>query len=454
MFFRPWGRTAVWSVILLFCSLGSGLSSAQDLAPLFETPTASELAAVKTQWDGRLINPTNPTADRTATLDGMRMDRISFDFDGLHQYGLLRYPRDFTPGRKYPVLVLLHGGFSGFWYDLPLHFDVDYPSGCIADSFFVVCPTYRGESLSGGELWGNVASEGEPSFWDRDCDDSMAMLTAVLEWESGLDPQRIVVHGGSRGGNVAYHMAIRDTRVKRVVVLFGPSQFRQDDIQNECQIQVDGGAEAESPLAQKVLSEIIEPWNTGQMSLTEARQLLTAWSACDFLPPETPLQVHHGLLDETVPPAHSYLVADHMEVLGAPDSAFSLYTYTSGSHNAATLHGHEELVEELFCNWSGSVSAAPPSRWGVEIEAWPNPFYGQLNIRVTDGNDDLKNARQYAGEIFDLRGRRVGVFSTLSGQTATWLPRDSEDRPLPSGQYRLRLKSQPENVFRRVILLR
>jgi pimeloyl-ACP methyl ester carboxylesterase len=441
------------SSMFLLLFLWPTLATSQDLAPLFAPATSQEMVLVENDWARRSTEPSNAAIDRTVMMEGFRMQRISFHLDNLHQYGVLRYPKDFTPGQKFPVLMLLHGGFSGFWFNFPLNFDADYTSGCLADSFFVVCPTYRGEDLAGGDL-GNVSSEGEPSVWDRDCDDSMAMLTAVLSLVPELDPDRVTAHGGSRGGNVAYHMAVRDPRVKRTVVLFGPSQFRQADIQSECQDHIDGIAQAQSSLAIKVISEIIEPWNAGQLTLFEARHLLTAWSICDFLPPEIQLQVHHGLADEIVLPVHSFLVAEQMEEVGGDNANFALHTYPDGNHNPSSLVGHDILVEDFLCSYEEPFSANPPMQTGLILKVWPNPFYGHLNVLVQASSDADKTSASYWGEVIDLRGHRVGLFEVIVGREISWPAHDLQGRPLPSGQYRLQVVGHPDFASRQIVLLR
>ncbi len=426
---------------------------AQNLEDLFAPATGQDFSNVHSDWSHRPDQPTSAAIDRTATLDGFRMDRISFDFDGLHQYGLLRYPRHYTPGDKFPVLMYLHGGFNGLWYQDPLHFDDDFPSTCVADSFFVVCPTYRGEALSGGEL-GNVFSEGPTSVWNRDTDDSMAMLTAVLDLVDGPDPLQVMALGQSRGGTVAYQMLVRDPRVSRTVVLFGPSQFRMPSIQSELQAHLDGTAEVSGPLAGKVLEEIIEPWVAGEIDLAEARHWLTIWSICDFLPEDIILQTHHGLADESVLPEQSYMVSEHMSQFDGGVEGFTLHTYDNGQHNPSTLHGYEELVEELLCSFQEPISSVPDFRDTGLLQAWPNPFTGQLRVRADDPAKNLSPVKQLYAEVFNLRGHRVSQFVLEPGVSITWQAKDSSGRPLPAGQYSLRILNNPQFPVQRILLLR
>ncbi|MCP4293635.1 MAG: hypothetical protein GY780_17550 [bacterium] len=451
---------AIFSFLLIiYLQLFSGSAPTQAFAAplgnaldlLFAPPTSAEIEAVRNDWATRPTAVTNTAIDRSANLDGFRMDRVSFHFEGLKQYGMVRYPRNFSPDEKYPVLMLLHGGFDGLWYDFPLHFDDNFPTACLADDFFIVSPTYRGEAFSGGEL-GNVFSEGEPSCWNRDCDDSMAMLTATLGLISEADGTRVAAQGHSRGGNVAYQMAVRDPRISRTAVLFGPSQFREPGIRAEIDAEVDGSGEAQTGPARKLFQVIVQPLLAGQMELAEARHLLTIWSVCDFLEADLHISSHHGLADDAVPPVHSTIVEAHMQSVGAED--FELHTYENGVHNPDSLNGYEELLESLFCGMTNSLSPVPLPGARGQLQTWPNPFHGRLELGLQLSDKSKSPDGEFIAGVYDLRGRLVASIKLLPGQKTTWQAVDNLGQSLPSGTYFLRISGQPNLASARILLLR
>lgn len=432
-------------ILLLGCFADTHRASGQDLQPLFDQPTAEELADVKLDWSGRNTTPSDYSVRRSLDIEGFTLSRVSYVLNDLQLYGVVRFPRHYNDTGSFPVLVLLHGGFSGFWYDYPLHFDVDFPSGCIADSFLVVCPTYRGEGLAGGDL-GSATSAGPTSFWDYDCDDSMAMLTAVLDNTPAADASRVVVYGQSRGGGVAYHMAARDPRVRKTVALFSPSDFRELSVQVDVQNHVDGVQDVLSPLPEKVMEEIVTPYLAGQTTLAEARHHLTAWSVINFLSAELSIQVHHGQADDLVPILHSEIVDETMRQQGAQSPRFQYHSYVEGIHLPTSLDGFELLVEVFLCSLPDDVSAVPARPLPTWLRAYPNPFTSQVVLEIADAADSEGSKADGSNpvlDIFDIRGRRV---RTLSGQgwgTVRWDGSDGEGRHLPAGNYFVTLRGNP-----------
>ena len=72
-------------------------------------------------------------------------------------------------------------------------------------------------------------SEGLPSPWDWDVDDTMSLLSVAFEHVPELDEERVAILESSRGGAVgavgALLAAVRDRRIDAVVEFFGPTDF-------------------------------------------------------------------------------------------------------------------------------------------------------------------------------------------------------------------------------------
>ena len=60
-------------------------------------------------------------------------------------------------------------------------------------------------------------SEGLPSPWDWDVDDTMSLLSVAFEHVPELDEERVAILGSSRVGAVALLAAVRDRRIDAVV---------------------------------------------------------------------------------------------------------------------------------------------------------------------------------------------------------------------------------------------
>jgi dipeptidyl aminopeptidase/acylaminoacyl peptidase len=89
--------------------------------------------------------------------------------DGTLIEGVLHKPRDFDPTRKYPLLVVIHGGPTGtslheFWRQ-----DYAYPiQSFLSMSALVLEPNYRGSAGFGAKFRAlNVRNLGVGDMWDR-----------------------------------------------------------------------------------------------------------------------------------------------------------------------------------------------------------------------------------------------------------------------------------------------
>ncbi|MEA2784979.1 MAG: hypothetical protein QOF71_1083 [Candidatus Eremiobacteraeota bacterium] len=148
---------------------------------LFYTPSAGTAA--------RRLTHVN---DAVASLKLGRSEEITWNGpDGWKQNGILTYPPDFTPGKKYPLALVIHGGptaastfgFSGLAQSMA------------ARGIIVFQPNYRG-SDNGGNAYQRAIYMDAGDGPGRDV---MAGVTAVLR-SGNVDEARIGVSGWSYGG--------------------------------------------------------------------------------------------------------------------------------------------------------------------------------------------------------------------------------------------------------------
>ncbi len=152
---------------------------------------------------------------------------IHWSDDGLDVQGWLVSPRDFNPTRRYPMVVVVHGGPAGMaaagWpsagnFFLPL----------AADGYFVFEPNPRG-SYGHGEAFtrANVKDFGYGDFRDV-----MTGIDQVLK-EAPIDGQRIGITGWSYGGYMTMWAVTQTQRFKAAVAGAGIANFQSYYGQNE-----------------------------------------------------------------------------------------------------------------------------------------------------------------------------------------------------------------------------
>jgi dipeptidyl aminopeptidase/acylaminoacyl peptidase len=142
--------------------------------------------------------------------------------------GWLLMPREYDPGKKYPLVVSVHGGPS--WACTS-----KWQAGNMGDmtaasllGWFVLCPNPRG-SYGQGEAFaqGNVKD-----FGGGDYGDIMAGVDAMIK-QFPIDPKRIGIRGHSYGGYMTMWAETQTTRFAAAVAGAGLSDWQSYYGQND-----------------------------------------------------------------------------------------------------------------------------------------------------------------------------------------------------------------------------
>lgn len=286
-------------------------SEGVDLEALFAPPTRAERDAVRQEWAERTTGGAyTPGALEVAydevQADGSRLVILSHTTGGadFRHYGAVRFPAPEAPEGGWPVLVLNHGGDAGLSLEDELG---RLPAfGRLPEEAVIVAPTFRAETMRDTPL-GNLASEGSPSPWDRDVDDALALLNAVLEaFPDETDEGRLGTLGFSRGAAVSLLMAQRDERLAVVSAYFGPTDFFARSIQGLAYLLLHGTPDEQAavrqlPGARYLEESVLLPLGEGAVTYEQARRELIRRSSAHFadLLPHT--QAHHHRCDAVVP---------------------------------------------------------------------------------------------------------------------------------------------------------
>ena len=134
--------------------------------------------------------------------------------DGLDIEGLLTYPAGYEPGKKYPLVLVIHGGPTGVFQDSFLGRYGLYPyASFAAKGYAVLRPNPRG---SGG--YGRTFRFANMNDWGgKDYEDLMAGVDHVISM-GVADPDRLAVMGWSYGGFMTSWVVTHTHRFKAAVV--------------------------------------------------------------------------------------------------------------------------------------------------------------------------------------------------------------------------------------------
>ena len=301
-----------------------------DLDELFASPTAAEVARMRAIWSERELGVVDLQEEGAFALrNGDTIRVLSHLVGEQRHYGVVILPAGQHPPASLSVVVSL----IGFGVEMVL--DVPPDARAYGGTRVTVIPSFRGHELRfAGETW---VSDGDPfDQCDGASDDAIAFIQAAIEATPEADPSAMVALGGSRGGNVAMLVAIRQPSIGAVVNIAGPTDYHRQDLLDHANLS--------ALYANHFLRDLLE----GGSDVSEARRRMLACSPFFFAEELPPTQAHHGTADENVPLAQAELLAARMAELGREPPEFELFTYEGADHRLETALPEIEARAEAF----------------------------------------------------------------------------------------------------------
>ena len=154
------------------------------------------------------------THDNDASAVALNVKSVTWRSDGYDVQGWLVSPKDQEPGKRYPMIVQVHGGPS--WAAAPYFGRDDEPETPARDwasrGFYVFLPNARG-SYGQGEKFTRANIR---DFGGGDLRDILAGVDAVLK-DSPIDKTRIGIFGHSYGGFMTMWAVTHTQRFKAAI---------------------------------------------------------------------------------------------------------------------------------------------------------------------------------------------------------------------------------------------
>ncbi len=188
-------------------------SGPREFPDVYAAPVATTLAPTKLSDLGAQV-ATWPTHAREVVRWKSQ--------DGAEIEGVLHKPADFQAGRRYPLLVVIHGGPTGVSRPQPYGSASFYPiDGWLAKGALVLEPNYRGSAGYGGAFRAlNVRNLGIGDAWDV-----LSGIDALVA-QGLVDKDRVGSMGWSQGGYISAFLTTRHAdRFKALSVGAGISNW-------------------------------------------------------------------------------------------------------------------------------------------------------------------------------------------------------------------------------------
>jgi dipeptidyl aminopeptidase/acylaminoacyl peptidase len=149
-----------------------------------------------------------------------KSEPVSWTNEGLHIAGWLLYPANYDPGKKYPLIVYVHGGPS--YANLARWPEAGFgPAPFSALGYFVLMPNPRGSFGEGEKFTQGVRKD----MGYGDLRDILAGVDAVAK-NHPVDPDRVGITGWSYGGFMTMFAITQTHRFKAAVAGAGISNWK------------------------------------------------------------------------------------------------------------------------------------------------------------------------------------------------------------------------------------
>jgi len=246
--------------------------------------------------------------------------------EGAQVQSFLVKPPDFDASKKYPALILIHGGPQGAWGE---SFSYRWNQQVFAAAGYVVAmPNPRGSTGYGQKFTDEINGD-----WGGKAYDDIMAVTDYVSKLPYVDSERMAAAGGSYGGYMANWILGHTNRFKALVSHAGVYDLRSE------------GGETEELWFPK--------WEFGGMPW-EKPEVYEKWSPSTFARDfKTPTLVIHGELDYRVPLGQGLQLFTALQAQKAPSK---LLVYPDEGHWVLKPQ-NSMLWYKTFLDWTGEWTA-------------------------------------------------------------------------------------------------
>lgn len=253
--------------------------------------------------------------------------------DGTTIEGVLYKPEDYDPSKKYPLLVIIHGGPTGISTPGATPSYVYPIIQWLNKGALVLSPNYRGSAGYGEEFRSlNVENLGVGDAWD--------VLSGVdyLEKKGIIDGDKVGSMGWSQGGYISAFLTTNSNKFKAISVGAGISNWMTYYVSTDIH-----------PFTRQYLKAT--PWSN--KAIYEKTSPMTNINNAT-----TPTLIQHGEFDKRVPTANAYELFQGLQDVGVDTK---LIIYKGFGHG---INKPKERLAATWHNWEWFAKYI----WGEEVE--------------------------------------------------------------------------------------
>jgi uncharacterized protein len=244
----------------------------------------------------------------------------SYQSEGLKIFALLTVPNGAKPKNGWPAIIFNHGYIPPKQYRTTEKY-VAYVDGFARAGYIVFKPDYRGHGFSQGEPSGAYFS---PAYTI----DVLNATSSVAKFKDA-NPNRIGMWGHSMGGYLTLRSMLVDSRIKVGVIWAGVVAPYKDILERWTRSRPNDIPREARSRRQRILDKFGTPSSNPAFfdSISPNSYLSDGLG---------PLQIHHGLSDETVPYQFSRALVKGLRNAKQPHEYFE---YAGNDHNLKQSFG-------------------------------------------------------------------------------------------------------------------
>ena len=240
--------------------------------------------------------------------------------DGASIEGVLLKPRNFEPAKKYPLLVVIHGGPTAIDFPEPLPTNVYPVMQWIEKGAVVLRVNYRGSAGYGEKFRSlNVRNLGVGDMWD------VVSGVEFLNSKGFIDTSRMGSMGWSQGGYISAFLTTNTNMFKAISVGAGISNWVTYYVSTDI-----------TPFTQQYLKAT--PWSDMDIYLKTSPMT-------NINKASTPTLIQHGEFDKRVPISNAYELYRGLQDRGIPSK---LVVYKGFGHG---VNKPKERLAAIWHNW-------------------------------------------------------------------------------------------------------